>query len=141
MPKDQTLILQKYQNGVAGGGAAYAAGVQNPKSDWLQAYTASQQRMVTGMQQAISEGRMQKGAQASGGTQNWQTKASSKGARNYAGAAQDAANAYAQKLPQIMSAAAAAQAAAKSMPNGTIEQRIARSAAAQLATSKFWKGK
>ena len=69
----------------------------------------------------------------------WQQKAAGVGAQRYQAAAQDAGSEYGKVAGKIMSAAGAAQAAVSNMPNETIEQRIARSAAAQRAISGAWK--
>ena len=73
------------------------------------------------------------------GDAKWQQAAAAKGAQRYQAAAQEAGQAYNAVAGKIMGAAAAAQSAVNSMPNETQEQRIARSAAAQRATSAYWK--
>ena len=140
MAKDANTILQKYQTRVAGAGTDYVNGVQSPKRDWLQAFTAAQPRMQAGLQAAIASGKIVRRAQAKGGTANWQQKAASKGARNYTAAAADAAKGYAEQLPKIQQAADAARAAANALPDTTIEQRMQRAIAAMTATSKVWGG-
>ncbi len=139
MAKSSTQIVQKFQRGVSAAGPDYAAGVQNPKADWLAAFTAAQPRMAAGLQQALSEGRAVKRAQAKGGTANWQSKASTKGQRNYVAAAAEAAMGYQAVADKIISAGEAARNAAKAMPNATYEQRKQRALAAMDAVSKAWK--
>lgn len=138
MAKSVQQVVQKYQSRVAGAGSEYAAGVNNPKRDWLTAYANAQNRMAAGLQAAIAAGKPLKKAQASGGTQNWQTKAAQKGARNYASSATDAANGYSQVADKILAAGDAARAAASAMPDTTIEQRLQRALAAMKATSQYW---
>lgn len=138
MAKTVQQITAKYQSRVAGAGPDYAAGVQNPKSDWLTAYGAAQARMAQGLQAAITAGKPLKRAQAAGGTQNWQQKAASKGARNYAAAAADAAAGYQAVADKVISAGEAARQAAKSLPGTTIEQRMQKATAAMKATHEFW---
>lgn len=135
--KDPTQITEKYTRGVAGAGADYAAGVSNPSRPWSQATQQGAARWRAGIQQAIAEKRFERGV-AQAGDAKWQSKAATVGAQRYQAAAQDAGQAYAQVAGKIMSAGAAAQSAVANMPNETIEQRIARSAAAQRAISSAW---
>jgi len=136
--KDAGKVVQKFQTAVAGAGAAYADGVASPKKDWLSAYTAAQPRMQAGLQAAIAAGKPLKGAQASGGTGNWQQKASTKGARNYTAAAADAATGYAAKVDKVLQAGEAARRAANALPDTTIDQRMQRAVAAMKAVHDHW---
>lgn len=138
--KTAEQIAEKYQRGVAGAGADYTAGVQAPSRPWAAATTAGAPRWQAGIQQAIQEKRFERGVQAAGDAK-WQQGALNKGAARYAAAAGEAAQEYAAKAGQIMSAAAAAQSAVANMPDETLDQRIARSAAAQRAVSNAWKGR
>lgn len=137
--KTADQIAEKYTRGVAGAGADYAAGVQNPTRSWTQAALAGQKRWSAGIQAAIQNGSYGRGVQAAG-DQKWQQGALNKGAQRYQSAATEAGQAYQAKAARIMAAAQAAQNAVSNMPDETIEQRIARSAAAQRATSNAWKG-
>lgn len=139
MAKDRSRVLNKYRNRVAGAAQEYADGVANPKADWLNSYTKAQPRMQAGIQKAIAEGRMVKGANKSGGTSNWQAKAQGKGARNYTQSADDAAKGYEGALDKVLGAGDAARQAVANMPDTTIEQRIARAAAAMKAISDYHK--
>jgi hypothetical protein len=138
MPKDASKVVAKFQQRVASAAPDYAAGVQNPKTDWLTAYKAAQPRMIAGLQAAIASGRMGKQAEAKGGTPNWQNKAANKGARNYAASAADAAAGYSAKVDKVLAAGEAARDAAKNMPNTTQDQRLQRALAAMKAISKAW---
>lgn len=139
MAKDRNRVLNKYKNRVSGAGQEYADGVANPKADWLDQYKKAQPRMQAGIQKAIAEGRMVKGATMSGGTGNWQEKAKNKGSRNYTSSADDAAKGYEAAIDKVLAAGDAARAAVANMPNTTIEQRIARAAAAMKAISDHHK--
>lgn len=141
MAKDVNRVIAKFQQRVAGAGEEYAAGVNNPTRDWLQAYQKAQPRMKQALQDAIAKDAMVKGAQKSGGTANWQSKAADKGARNYAASATDAAAGYAAKASMVMEAGEAARRATEGMPDTTLEQRIAKSAAAQKAIAAYWANK
>lgn len=136
MAKTAAQIAAKYQRGVQAAGPDYAAGVQNPKKDWAQQMTAAQPRMVAGLQKAIANGDILKGVQKSGGSQNWQQKAATKGARNYSASAADAGQAYSNVAQKIVDAGQAASNAASGLPNATREQREARAIAAMRAISK-----
>jgi uncharacterized membrane protein YkoI len=139
MPKDASKVVSKFQQRVASAAPDYTAGVQNPKTDWLAAYKASQARMAAGLQAAIASGKMAKQAEAKGGTANWQNKAANKGARNYAASAADAAAGYSAKVDKVLAAGEAARNAAKNMPNTTQDQRLQRALAAMKAVSDAWK--
>lgn len=137
--KTAEQIAEKYQRGVAGAGADYAAGVQAPSRPWSAATQAGANRWKSGIQQAISEGAFEKGVSKAGDAK-WQQNALNKGAARYSAAAGEAAQEYAKVAGRIMSAASAAQSAVSNMPDETLDQRIARSGAAQRAVSAAWKG-
>lgn len=137
--KDAGQIAEKYGRGVAGAGADYSAGVSNPSRPWSQATQAGQARWAAGVQNAITNKSFARGV-AQAGDAKWQNAAVNKGAQRYQAAAQDAQAAYSQVAGKIMTAASAAQSAVANLPNETLEQRIARSAAAQRAISNAWKG-
>ena len=138
--KTADQIIEKYQRGVSGAGNDYALGIQNPSRPWASATQAGAARYEAGVQQAIQEKRFQKGVSQAGDAK-WQEAALNKGVQRYSAAAGDAAQAYAQVAGQVMSAGAAAQSAVANMPDSTLDQRIARSAAAQRAVSAAWKGR
>ena len=60
----------------------YAKGVQNPRTSWAEATAGAAQAQADGVQQAISEGRFEKGVNAAGNSK-WQRKATSVGAQRY----------------------------------------------------------
>lgn len=136
--KDPSQITEKYQRGVAGAGADYASGVSNPSKPWASATQAGAARWRAGITAAIAAKSFERGVSQAGDAK-WQNAAVNKGAQRYQAAAQEAGQAYGQVASKIMSAAAAAQAAVASMPDETLEQRIAKSAAAQRAISNAWK--
>lgn len=138
--KTPEQIAEKYQRGVAGAGQDYATGVQNPSRSWSQATAGASGRWRTGVQDAIQNNSFARGVQRAGDGK-WQAGALEKGAQNYAAAATRAASQYAQVAAQIMAAGSAAQAKVANMPTDTLDQRIARSAAAQREISSFWKAR
>lgn len=133
-------LAAKFQTGVSGGGAAYAHGVRNPAKDWLASYQKASPRMKAELQKALAEDRHLKGATAAG-TQKWQDNTIKVGEGHYTTAAPRAAAEYAKQAADILAAGDMARSVADQMPDTTIEQRIQRSAAAQLAVSDFWKGR
>ena len=137
--KTPDQISSKYQQGVQGAGQAYSDGVQNPSRSWSQAAQGAVKRWQTGIQLAIANGSYGRGVQAAG-DQKWQQGAVQRGVGNYTAAAAYAGQAYAQVAAKIMAAAAAAQNAVAAMPNDTLQSRIARSGAAQMAVHNHWKG-
>jgi len=137
--KTAQQIADKYQRGVSAAGPDYTAGVQNPSRPWAQATINGARRWETGIQGAIQNKSFAAGVQRAG-DQAWQQGALNKGAQRYTAAATDASTKYAGRADQIMAAAATARAAIANMPTDTQEARIARSAAAQRATSQHWKG-
>ena len=138
--KTADQIIEKYQRGVAGAAGDYAAGVQNPSRPWATATQQGAKRWASGVQKAIQDNAFQKGVSKAGDAK-WQENALNKGAQRYSAAAGEAATEYAKVAGQVMSAGAAAQAAVASMPDETLDQRIARSGAAQRAVSNAWKGR
>ena len=138
--KSAEQLIEKYQRGVAGAAGDYAQGVQNPSRPWAAATQQGAKRWASGVQKAIQENSFQKGVSKAGDSK-WQEAALNKGAQRYSAAAGEAANAYAQVAGAVMSAGAAAQSAVANMPDETLDQRIARSAAAQRAVSAAWKGR
>lgn len=137
--KTPQQISDKYQRGVAGAGNDYASGVQSPSKPWAQATAAGAQRWAAGIQQAIQLKSFESGV-SKAGDQKWQAGALNKGATRYTAAAADAATAYSQVADRVMGAASAAQSAVANMPNTTLEQRLARAAAAARAISAYHNG-
>jgi len=136
--KTPEQVIEKYQRGVAGAGQDYANGVQNPSRPWASATAAAAARYAAGVQEAISNGKFQRGVQRAGDAK-WQQRASTIGAQRYTGAAGEAAQAFGAVAGQVMQAAAAARQAATAQPNTTFDQRLQRMVAAARATSDFWK--
>lgn len=104
-------FLQKFQQGIQGGGPSFTNGVAN-SDDWAGNYAApdAQQRMATGLQEAIAEGRPAAGATRLG-TAGWRNKTSEK-VSNYTGSASRAAAAIQPHVATILQAGDAAKAAA-----------------------------
>lgn len=60
----------------------YARGVQSPRKSWQEATSEAAEAQAAGVQQAIAEGRFEKGVQKAGNGK-WQRKASTLGAQRF----------------------------------------------------------
>lgn len=138
--KTPEQVAAKYGRRVAGAAQDYAEGVASPSRDWAQATQAAKPRWAAGIQEAIQAGSFEKGIQRAGSAK-WSERAQTIGAQRYSGASQQAAAAYQAVAGQVMAAGNAGKEASARMPNTTIDERIARSSAAQRAISQFWKGR
>jgi len=130
-------VAERYKRGVQNGAPNYAQGVAAPNRPWGAATAASAGRWQNGITRAIQTNAFQRGVQRAGDAR-WQTAAVETGAANYAAAAEKAATRYGAVASRVMAAGSAAQTTVSAMPGDTMEQRIARSAAAQRAISKYW---
>lgn len=114
-----------WQNSAGTAGTNYAAGVQGTDVDVVGRAIAAQGAMVANFTQSVSNGTWARNLSAVG-TQGWKTATLAK-VTNYQTGFQAGANKYNQAMqtwgPRITSIAAAA----KAMPGGTTENRIARS--------------
>lgn len=116
----------KWAAGYSGAGEAIRKGIQNPKQSPTQAAIAAKDRMIAGINEAVSSGRWQNGLQASGDA-GWQKGMTDKtipslGTRANAGKQHYAA------FAQAWGGAVAAQ--ANSLPpRGTFDQNLQRSTA------------
>lgn len=110
----QSEFIKRYQGGISGGGAKFVSGVEN-SDDWAGNYSSAdaQERMATGLQQAIAEGKPAAGAQALG-TTGWRSKTKAKSG-NYTASAAAAAAAISQHVGTILAAGDAAKAAAQAV--------------------------
>lgn len=80
--KSVTESADKWARRAGQAGQDYAAGVQNPRRNWAEATAEAAEAQAAGVQQAISEGRFQKGVQAAGDTK-WKRKAANVGAQRF----------------------------------------------------------
>lgn len=137
--KTPDQVAEKFRRGIQGAGEDYRAGVMAPSRPWDQATVAGEARWKAEITRAMNDGRFASGVRAAG-NQKWQERAATRGAQNYTASAEVAAQAYAQKAPQIMAAGSAMKQAVASMPSTTLEERIARASSALRAASQYWKG-
>lgn len=76
-------IVKKWSEVTPGRSAYYEAGVRNPREDWAAATARAKDAWSSGIQQAISENRFERGVKKAG-TQKWQKGAVEKGVRRWA---------------------------------------------------------
>jgi len=138
MSKDASRVVDKFRRNFAAAGPEYTAGVAAPKRDWLEQYKKSSDRMKAELQKALSEDRHLKGA-ARAGTAKWQERAKTIGASRFTGSASAAAEGYQKVVGEVLAAGDAATSKVQTMADTTIEQRIARSGAAQMAIHDHWR--
>jgi len=80
--KPTAVSADKWVRRAGQAGPDYARGVQNPRTSWAEATSAAADAHAAGVQQAISEGRFEKGVSKAGNAK-WQRKATSIGAQRY----------------------------------------------------------
>lgn len=82
MAKSMAQIAAKYVQRAGAAGADYKAGVSAPARSWQAATSAAANNYAQGVQDAIGNGRFQKGVAAAGDAK-WQTNATNIGATRY----------------------------------------------------------
>lgn len=117
----------RYQKGVTQAGPEYKDGIQNAGS-WVDGSMAAASRRDAGLQQAIADGRINRGIQATGDA-GWKTKALAKGPTNYTQSVATARPAYERGMTRAQAYQQAAQAATANMDTSTRAGRIAKMAA------------
>jgi len=138
MAKDPSRVVAKFKRNFAAAGPEYTAGVAAPKRDWLEQYKKASGRMKAELQKALAEDRHIAGA-ARAGTAKWQERAKTIGASRFTGSAAAAAEGYQKVVGEVLAAGDAATSTAERMPDTTIQERIARSSAAQMAIHEHWR--
>lgn len=93
--KSASEIAEKWARVTPQRTADYEAGVRNPKKDWATETAAAAERQAEGVQQAIQEGRFQKGVEKAG-TEKWQRGATTKGPQRWSQGVQVGQNDYEQ---------------------------------------------
>lgn len=120
--------VSKWQSRVQQSGQFYQQGVSNPQVDWAGPAVAAAPRRNAGLQQAISDGRIDAGIQRAG-TAKWRAGATSKGVQAWTTNTPKAAPAYQAGLTKVYSYFNAADQAVANMPRTTRAERIARATA------------
>lgn len=80
--KPVSVAADKWVRRAGQAGPDYARGVANPRTSWSEATSQAAEAHAAGIQQAIAEGRFEKGVQAAGNAK-WQRKATSIGAQRF----------------------------------------------------------
>ncbi len=80
--KPTAVSADKWVRRAGQAGPDYTRGVQNPRTSWAEATAQAADAQAAGVQQAISEGRFEKGV-AKAGNAKWQRKASTVGAQRF----------------------------------------------------------
>jgi hypothetical protein len=91
--KSADVIAKKYATRGAAAGQDYAAGVANPRTDWMAATEAAANVWAAGVQQSIGNGSFVKGV-AKATTAKWQRKAGGVGATRFGPGVQAAQGDY-----------------------------------------------
>lgn len=124
---------EKWQRRVQGASTDYKAGIQGA-TGWAEGALGAVSRTHAGLQQAIADGRIAAGIQRAG-DQKWKTAALGKGVTNWTNSTSASRPAYEQGMNRAMAYQQAALAATAGMPMDTVEQRVAKAAAHQLAVA------
>lgn len=119
--KTPAQAADRYQKGVAGAGAAYTAGVQN-SGDWAQGALDAAARRNAGLQQAIADGTIDAGIQATG-TAGWRARTLAKGPQAYTQSTATARPRYEQGMNRAMQYQQNAAAATASIDTSTAAGR------------------
>lgn len=118
----------KWAQRVSQSGQFYQAGVNNSAVDWAGPAVAAADRRNAGLQQAISDGRIDAGIQRAG-TAKWRANTIAKGVAAWTTNTPKAAPAFAAGLTKVYNYFSAADSVVANMPRTTREQRIARASA------------
>lgn len=127
--KTAAQSTDRYKKGVAGAGPDYTKGIQDAGS-WAQGSHDAAARRDAGLQQAIAEGRIDRGIDRVGDA-GWKAKTLAKGPQNYTQSTATAGPAYQRAAEINMQDQQSAAAALASMDTSTRQGRIAKSAAWQ----------
>lgn len=120
--KTASQAADKYQRRVTQAGPDYTAGIQNAGS-WVEGATAAASRRNAGLQQAIADGRIDRGIVAKGDG-GWKNAALAKGPQNYTASVQNARPKYEQGMTRAMQYQQAAAAATANIDTSTPGGRI-----------------
>lgn len=120
--KTAAQVREKYQRRMAASGQDYADGVSNPSVPWEEATRAAGQRWQVGVQEAMQEGRYERGVQ--GKQDKYNRKVQSVGVQRFQAAAQTAAEEYGRVAERVVSIGNAASERARQAPGATLEERL-----------------
>lgn len=121
--KTNAEAADRYGKGVGAAGPAYTAGIQKAGS-WVEGSIAASARRDAGLQQAIAEGRINRGIQDKGDAA-WKAAAQGKGAQAYTQSVANARPKYEAGMNRAAAYQQAGDAAVAGMDNSTLEGRLA----------------
>lgn len=121
---DATTAAQRWQQSAAGAQQRYTEGVQSTPKDPTSLAAAQAQKMLNGVQQAVTSGRWQRRL-AEVGKAGWQTATLAK-ANNYSVGIQASGTKYQQGYQQFASYMQPFQNQLDSMPRNSLADSIAR---------------
>jgi hypothetical protein len=120
--------LQKWGNGLNGAATAIKAGVSSVSTAPGAAAAAKQDKMLSGVTQAITSGKWAKNVSAVS-LQSWQNSMTTKGIANIASGVTSAQANKVQKIQQTLDQNHAAVQAVSGMPTDTADQRMQKALA------------
>lgn len=126
---------QAWQNGFAGAGAKWAAGVESVTTPPGQAAAAAQSRYLAGVQSSVNKWATNT---ASVSLAQWKAVTVQKGQGRLASGAQAGASKYQQKIAQVLQAEASIIGGLP--PRGDISQNIQRSSQFQMQMHQAFQG-
>lgn len=127
---DAATVAQRWQQSAASAQTRYTEGIASTSVDPTQLAIQAQAKMLQNLTQAVTGGRWARGLQKVGKA-GWQAAAQAK-ANNYSTGIQASGEKYAAAIAPVLAAEAQLQAQIRAMPNVTIQDAIARSAAWQM---------
>ena len=139
MPVNVQQMIDRYKRGISQGGTNYREGVTGKGTTWKTnaASDQAEANYAAGVQKAARDKLRQKGVNAVQGAE-WENAASTIGAQNYTASAGKAGDKFSAVAQHVAGAADAAEAAAAQLPGTTIQERMQRSQAAQIAAHRYW---
>lgn len=139
MVKSLEDTASKWKQRAAESGSYYQSGVENPTKDWEAQTKKGAARYKAELAKAMAEGRFEKGV-AKAGTAKWKKGATEKGTARWAQGVAAAEDEYRAAMGSVLAIEESLQKTIQGMPDTTLEQRIARSAAWQKAMAASKKG-
>lgn len=133
---DAGTVGQRWQQSAASAQQRFTEGVQATTVDPTQLAVAAQAKLLQGFQQAVTSGRWASALQKVG-KGGWQAATLAK-ANNYSTGINASVDKFVAAIGPVLAFEASLQAQIKSMPNNTIQDSIARSAAWQMGLHN-WK--
>lgn len=130
-PKPIATVGAKWARRTSQAGGDFQDGVQRA-TDWAGPAVAAAPRRNAGLQQAIADGRIDAGIQRAG-TNGWRSATLAKGVPAYTQNTPKAQPKFEQGLQRVYSYLAEAEQATASMDTTTVEGRVQKAAAYQLA--------